>query len=58
MQTLRNSRLIMQFAHALATTVKMTAVVSVIVPHTIDIAYADKHDSADGAGGSDDDHSK
>ena len=48
----------MQFAHALATTVKMTAVVSVIVPHTIDIAYADKHDSADGADGSHDDHSK
>jgi hypothetical protein len=34
----------MQFARALATTVKMTAVLSVIVPHTINIAYADKHD--------------
>lgn len=44
MQTVRKSRLIMQFARALATSVKMTAVVSVAVPHTINVAYASKYD--------------
>ncbi|WP_353021080.1 hypothetical protein [Mesorhizobium sp. M0800] len=39
MQTVRKSRLIMQLARALATSVKMTAVVSVAVPHTINVAY-------------------
>jgi hypothetical protein len=34
----------MRFARSLATTVKMTAVVSVIVPHTMDAAYAAKYD--------------
>ncbi|MER8510524.1 PDZ domain-containing protein [Mesorhizobium sp. M0199] len=34
----------MQFARALATSVKMTAVVSVAVPHTINVAYASKYD--------------
>ena len=34
----------MQFARALATTVKMTAVVSTTVPQTINIAYANKFD--------------
>ncbi|MER8609678.1 PDZ domain-containing protein [Mesorhizobium sp. M0923] len=44
MQTVRKSRLIMQFARALATSVKMTAVVSVAVPHTINVAHASKYD--------------
>ncbi|MER8700511.1 PDZ domain-containing protein [Mesorhizobium sp. M0768] len=44
MQTVRKSRLIMQLARALATSVKMTAVVSVAVPHTINVAYASKYD--------------
>jgi hypothetical protein len=44
MQTLRKSRLLIQFARALATSVKMTAVVSVAVPQTISIAYASKYD--------------
>ncbi|MGX9117793.1 hypothetical protein ACWTU6_14065 [Mesorhizobium sp. BHbsci] len=44
MRTLRESRLIMQFARALATSVKMTAVVSMAVPQTINIAYANKYD--------------
>jgi hypothetical protein len=44
MRTLRESRLIVQFARALATSVKMTAVVSVAVPQTINIAYASKYD--------------
>ncbi|MER8818689.1 PDZ domain-containing protein [Mesorhizobium sp. M0991] len=44
MQTVRKSRLIIQFAHALATSVKMTAVVSVAIPHTINVAYASKYD--------------
>jgi hypothetical protein len=43
-QILRKSRLTMQFARALATTVKMTAVVSTTVPQTINIAYANKFD--------------
>ncbi|TIQ42741.1 MAG: PDZ domain-containing protein [Mesorhizobium sp.] len=34
----------MQFARALAASVKMTAVVSMAVPQTIDIAYASKYD--------------
>ncbi|MES0038600.1 PDZ domain-containing protein [Mesorhizobium sp. M0046] len=34
----------MQFARALATSVKMVAVVSVAVPQTINIAYASKYD--------------
>ncbi|MER9769436.1 PDZ domain-containing protein [Mesorhizobium sp. M0189] len=34
----------MQFARALATSVKMTAVVSVAVPHTINVAHASKYD--------------
>lgn len=44
MQSLRKSRLIVQFARALATSVKMTAVVSVAAPQTINIAHASKYD--------------
>ncbi|MER8386694.1 PDZ domain-containing protein [Mesorhizobium sp. M1428] len=44
MLALRKSRLIVQFARALATSVKMVAVVSVAVPQTINIAYASKYD--------------
>ncbi|MER8864702.1 PDZ domain-containing protein [Mesorhizobium sp. M0751] len=44
MLALRKSRLIVQFARALATSVKMVAVVSVAVPHTINVAYASKYD--------------
>lgn len=43
-QILRKSRLAMQLARAFATTVKITAVVSVTVPQTINIAYANKFD--------------
>ncbi|TIP12112.1 hypothetical protein [Mesorhizobium sp.] len=44
MQTLRKSRLIVQFARVLATTVKMTAVVSITAPQAINIAHASKYD--------------
>ncbi|WP_376702588.1 PDZ domain-containing protein [Mesorhizobium sp. ISC25] len=44
MLALRKSRLIVQFARALGTSVKMVAVVSVAVPQTINIAYASKYD--------------
>ncbi|MER9233801.1 PDZ domain-containing protein [Mesorhizobium sp. M0622] len=44
MQSLRKSRLIVHFTRALATSVKMTAVVSVAVPQTINFAYASKYD--------------
>ncbi|MGH7003575.1 MAG: hypothetical protein ACREIP_06470 [Alphaproteobacteria bacterium] len=44
MQTFRKSRLIMQFARAVAATVKMTAVVGLATPQSINIAYAAKYD--------------